>query len=141
MASYYFVDFENVHLQGLEGIESLRRSDKVVIFCRKEDINKIKMYLSKKDVTASVEGYIVTETTKNAMDFNLVSDLFSRKRRGGFVYIISKDKGFDVASNYALSHSILCKRCTRISEAGFTYDVIEKLGHKAENINFTESIS
>ena len=137
MAYYYLVDFENVHLRGLEGVETLSKADRVIIYCRKEDIGCIRRYLSQNTIRASVEGYIVKETTKNAVDFNLVADMFRLKRRsGGVVYIISNDKGFDVAVNYALSQKIFCTRSGRIADAKINYEIIMKYGIEKERIVF-----
>ena len=30
----YLIDYENVHKEGLEGVEALSRSDKVVVLCQ-----------------------------------------------------------------------------------------------------------
>ena len=132
--TYFFVDYENVHLQGLEGIEVLCKYDKVVVYCRKDDIKRIKAYLHNKNIRASVEGFVVKETIKNAADFKLISDMFHRKRRG-IICIISNDKGFDVATNYAMSQGIVCIRRPKISEAKIKLDDLILIGEENERIN------
>ncbi len=107
--AFYYVDFENVHTGGLNGIEELCRKDEVYIYCRETDLRKIESYLGKKNTKASVKCKMVDGKTKNALDFELLSDLFVNKKHDIRV-IISKDRGFDAAIRRGIRNRILCMR-------------------------------
>ena len=106
---YYYIDFENVQLNGLKGIEELEKRDKVLIYCRETDIGRIKTALYGVNIKASVTCRIVNSTSKNALDFELISDLFMSRSKCMKV-IISKDKGFDAAIQKGLREGVLCFR-------------------------------
>ena len=105
----YYVDFENVQLNGLEGLETLEKGDKVFIFCREMDVNRIRSALKGISTKASVCCRIVNCVSKNALDFELISDLFMSRSKCMKV-IISKDKGFDAAIQKGLREGVLCFR-------------------------------
>ena len=114
----YYVDFENVHTGGLKGIEELCRKDEVYIHCRETDVKRIESNLMKKNVKASVKCKIVDGVTKNALDFELLSDLFMSKKHDIRI-IISKDKGFDAAIRKGIRNKLLCVRKEYIDEREF----------------------
>jgi hypothetical protein len=107
MGIVYYIDFENVHFNGLKGIEELEKEDSVLIYCRKPDIARIKQYLP--TTKAKVKCCLVEGVSKNALDFELISDLFMAKR-SGLKIIISNDKGFDAAIIRGMKNNILCFR-------------------------------
>ncbi len=106
---YYYIDFENVQLNGLKGIEGLEKKDKVLIYCRETDIGRVKTALYGVDTKSSITCRIVNCVSKNALDFELISDLFMSRSKCMKV-IISKDKGFDAAIQKGLREGILCFR-------------------------------
>ena len=107
--AFYYVDFENVQLNGLEGLETLEKGDKVFIFCREMDVNRIRSALKGIQTKASVCCKIVNCASKNALDFELISDLFMSRSKCLKV-IVSKDKGFDAAIQKGLREGVLCFR-------------------------------
>ncbi len=115
----YYVDFENVHTGGLKGIEELGRKDEVYIYCRETDIKGIERILKRKEIKASVVCQIVDGVTKNALDFELVSELFIDRNKSMRI-IVSKDKGFDAAIQKGLRHGILCFRREYINQPGIS---------------------
>ncbi len=115
----YYVDFENVHAGGLKGIEELGRKDEVYIYCRETDIKGIERILKRKEIKASVVCQIVDGVTKNALDFELVSELFIDRNKSMRI-IVSKDKGFDAAIQKGLRHGILCFRREYINQPGIS---------------------
>lgn len=78
---YYYIDFENVQLNGLKGIEELEKKDKVLIYCRETDIGRIKTALYGVDIKPSIICRIVNCVSKNALDFELISDLFMSRSK------------------------------------------------------------
>ena len=107
--AFYYVDFENVQFNGLEGLETLEKGDKVFIFCREMDVNRIRSSLKSISTKAFVCCKIVNCVSKNALDFELIADLFVNKSRCMKI-IISKDKGFDAAIQKGLRSGVLCFR-------------------------------
>ena len=116
MTSYY-IDFENVQLNGLRGIEDLDKKDQVLIYCRETDVGRIKAAFKRMDYKASVKCRIVNCVSKNALDFELISDLFM-SRKTGLKIIISKDKGFEAAVQRGLRNGVLCFRREYLGQTG-----------------------
>lgn len=114
----FYVDFENVHLSGLNEVENLSSKDKVLIFCRNEDVARIKEHLNGKRIKALIECRIVSGKTKNALDFELISDLFS-ERKAQMNIIVSKDKGYDAAIDRGLRKGMLIFRKKALNQKGF----------------------
>ena len=114
----YYVDFENVHAGGLKGIEELGRKDEVYIYCRETDVKGIESKLKQKEIKALVKCKIVDGVTKNALDFELLSDLFICKKHDIRI-IISKDKGFDAAIRRGIRNKIICIRREYIGQREF----------------------
>ena len=63
----YYVDFENVHFDGLKGIERLNIEDQVLIYCRESDVKAIRRGLRK--TKASIKCCIVNDFSKNVSGF------------------------------------------------------------------------
>jgi len=114
----YYVDFENVHIYGLKGAESLDSDDSVFVYCRDKDVSVIKDECKKRKIKAYVKCLVVTGKTKNALDFELISDLFMDKSEE-IRYIISHDKGYDAAVERGLRKGILCFRIDNIKDTRF----------------------
>ena len=112
---YYYIDFENVRLNGLKG---------------KTDIGRIKTALYGVNIKASVTCRIVNSVSKNALDFELISDLFMSRSKCMKV-IISKDKGFDAAINEGKRNNVLCFRKTSIKGSRFE-TFLEFYGEKSK---------
>ncbi len=114
----YYVDFENVHIGGLKGAESLDKNDTVLVYCRDNNVSTIKDDCKKRKIKACVKCLVVTGKTKNALDFELISDLFMDKS-DEIRYIISHDKGYDAAVERGLRKGILCFRIDNIKDTRF----------------------
>ena len=115
--NYYYIDFENVKTAGLKGIETLPSGDTVKIFAKggsdQMKFNDIKTLMACK-ATVAIED--VVTGTKNALDFQLLTDLMvdCMKRAGmstppRFV-IISADHGYDPAITQMKKRGITCAR-------------------------------
>ena len=98
----YLVDYENVYIEGLDGLESLTKSDEVVIFYTQNRCG-LTFELHRRLITcqASVRLMEVTalstrkNTVKNALDLQLsmyIGYLIGRRPQVP-LYIISKDTG------------------------------------------------
>lgn len=98
MASYY-VDFENVGSLGMDGTSLLTAADTVYIFySNKADTMKMDVVAQIYNTSAQIVFEKVELGTPNALDFQLLTDLFCTIQNSqGESYIISKDTGYDVA--------------------------------------------
>ena len=114
----YYIDFENVHIGGLKGAETLDSDDTVLVYCRDKDVSVIREEFKKINVKAYIKCCVVTGTTKNALDFELISDLFIENCEE-IRYIISHDKGYEAAVVRGLKKGILCFRIEDFTDAGF----------------------
>lgn len=102
--AYYLIDYENVHVAGLNGIGSLTEDDKVVIFYS-DNSDSLTFGLHRRLMTASCEIiYQKVETgTKNALDFQLSSYLgyiINENEKEIKYFIVTKDNGFSVLVTY-----------------------------------------
>ncbi len=118
----YYVDFENVHVWGLKGAESLDSNDSILIFCREKDVSTIKKECKQRKIKAFIKCCVISSTTKNALDFELISELFMNKC-DDIRYIISHDKGFEAAVERGLRKGILCFRKDSINDTGFLHEL------------------
>ncbi len=96
METYYLVDFENVHNEGIEYISSLSKEDQIHIFYTKNALNiSLDIALAKdKDII----GHKVSEGDES-LDKHLLSYLgymlgINKEKNCAYI-IISKDKGYD----------------------------------------------
>lgn len=95
----FLVDFENTHSDGLEGVEFLKKQDKITIFYGKSCTMKFDAVENLCKSNAEVEYINNTFISKNSLDFQLV--FYMGMKAGKFqgkkldIYIISKDSGYD----------------------------------------------
>lgn len=100
---YYFVDYENVKTDGLNGINKLETSDKVCIFYS-EHADTITFDIHKKlnESKATITFQKVEVGSKNALDFQLATFLGYEiaGNKEDVYYIVSKDAGYNSVCNY-----------------------------------------
>ncbi len=99
----YLIDFENVHSDGLKGIEQLDRKDECYIFYS-EHAGVLTFNMHKKITESCAKIYYVEAQVgmKNALDFQLVSYLgyMLREKPEETYCIISNDKAFELVSKF-----------------------------------------
>ncbi|MCM1145718.1 MAG: PIN domain-containing protein [Blautia sp.] len=95
METFYLIDFENVHNEGLENIDSLSKNDHVHIFSTENALNiRMDIVFSK---GVDIQGHIVP-VRKQSLDMHLVSYLGRLLGINGkqcSYVIVSKDKDYD----------------------------------------------
>lgn len=94
---YFLVDYENVHMAGLEGIESLPKTDTVYIFySMNADSLSFEVMKLLSAAKAHIEYIKVNTQGRNALDFQLSSYIgyLLGKHEGAKCYIVSNDKGY-----------------------------------------------
>lgn len=118
--SLYLVDYENVHDTGLKGIDSLKNSDKTIVFYSK-NIKNIPFDLHVEIINSEAKSeYIKTgKTAKNYLDFQLSSYLGYCIGKGynDKIIIVSKDTGYDAVVDLWKERKVNIKRVSSIAEA------------------------
>ena len=114
---YYFVDFENVHTDGLAGIDKLDNGT-VVYILYAENCKNISLEILEKAEASGIRisAYKAHTGSKNALDFQLASLLGyvigKTDPVGGTEYVIvSKDTGYDVVIDFWKQKGITIGRC------------------------------
>ncbi|MDR0918377.1 MAG: hypothetical protein LBM93_03905 [Oscillospiraceae bacterium] len=100
----YLIDYENVHNNGLKGVNKLTKKDLVIVFFNvlsKKDFEEINMNVTLSE--AKVKWIKVEHTGyKNVLDFQLstyIGYLIGKKKEKKFV-IVSKDCGYQSILNF-----------------------------------------
>ncbi len=101
--SIFLVDYENVHVEGFNGLSNCSENDLIKIFYTKgADMLTFGLHRRLSETKAKIEYLKVENGSKNALDFQLSSYL-------GFLianhaeekyYIVSKDKGFETLEQF-----------------------------------------
>ena len=97
----FYIDYENVHYDGLDGVENISCKDKIIIFGGTNDgirFSDINCLLKTK---AKLEFVTVSTGKKDALDFQLVSHLMLNIDKRYEYFIIAKDTGYNYAIEMA----------------------------------------
>ncbi len=103
--NYYFVDYENVKVDGFNGINKLTEDDVIMIFYS-QNAESLTFGLHRRlcESKAQISYHKVEVGSKNALDFQLVSYLgyilHENKDNSAHFFIITKDNGFTCLANY-----------------------------------------
>lgn len=101
MANYY-IDYENVHNEGLKGVYQLQQGDKLTLFySSKADTLKIDVVRQLMECPAEIRFEKIVNGVENALDFQLITALMCNYLPEERYYIISRDKGYDAAIEMA----------------------------------------
>ena len=114
-----FVDYENVSIKGLNGIENLGDDSIVYLFYSENTAHLPMTAVATLNSSKADMRYILTKVGKNALDFTLASVLgFVIKERfqEDTFYIVSKDKGFDVLVDYWKGNKVTVKVITSLTQ-------------------------
>ena len=99
----YLIDFENVHSDGLKGIEQLADNDVCYVFYS-EHAGVLTFNIHKKIIDSKAKIYYVEAQVgmKNALDFQLVSYLgyMIREDQEAYYCVISNDRAFALVADF-----------------------------------------
>ncbi|ORT99825.1 hypothetical protein D081_1406 [Anaerovibrio sp. JC8] len=97
MANFY-IDYENVHNEGLKGVEKLTPDDTMYLFYSdKADTLKIDVVQKLLATQGNIRFMKIENGVENALDFQLITALMCDYSADNNYYIISRDKGYDAA--------------------------------------------
>lgn len=100
---YYFIDYENVGSDGLNGINTLDDNNSVYIFySRNADKITFDIHMQLNETKASVTYHKVEAGHKNALDFQMSSYMgyVIHQDTGAEYFIVSKDNGFNALLSF-----------------------------------------
>ena len=98
----FLIDYQNVHNTGLNGIEELTSSDRLILFLKENDTFSAVNHIKLEQAPVQREYIFVAPNTKNALDFQLVASLGLRCAANPEeeYYIVSNDQGYDAAITF-----------------------------------------
>lgn len=143
----YLVDYENVYIEGLQGIERLNEEDSVYIFYTQnrcgltfglyQQLISCKAEIHLNEVAMSLKNH---EPVKNALDIQLMMFVgyVIGKKKSDKIYIISKDNdfrlGLEFYRNYIQDDEVTLQLCASV-EAAFQEEAVPEAYE-----NFVESL-
>lgn len=117
---HYFIDFENVHSDGLNGIEAIETGSDVRVLYSDNCKNISLEVLEKATKNQVVLSACKTMVGKNALDFQLATLLGyvigSNKENNDEFIIVSKDTGFDAVVEFWKQQNIKITRICSLDE-------------------------
>lgn len=114
---YYFIDYENVHQSGLNGIEKLTENDKLIIFyTTNAETLTFSIYEKLILCKAEIQLYKVQCGGKNALDFQLATFLGYILGQNTDIdcHIISNDKGYEYVRSFWKEKNVKIKISSNI---------------------------
>lgn len=142
---FYLIDYENVHIAGFDGIKQLDANSKICIFYSKNaDTMTFGLHRRLSETLAEVEYFLVDNSVKNGLDFQLVfySGYLAKKYSDCEIYIVSNDKGYDCLSKLAKRLNVAIKRISNLAgydTASEKNDLYENVTNALENIVIEKS--
>lgn len=115
LLKYFLIDFENIVINNVQDLPGIQTGDTVVIFfsevCKTISLDFL---ASVTECSVQLFCYKVTTRTKNALDFQLASQLGHLIREDSLAtfFIVSKDKGYDCLNTYWKEQHVAVKRIT-----------------------------
>lgn len=95
----FLVDFENVGIQGIEGIKRLTKNDLIILFYNQQNLKQIGKILSMYQMKYNIKIIELLNKGKNYLDFQIINTLgfLSSLYKNEYIYyIVSKDNGMDI---------------------------------------------
>lgn len=141
----YLVDYENVNVKGLAGVEKLSASDKIIIFYSEQcgtltfDLHE---RLNKSE--AALEFVKASTGSKNSLDFQLVTYLgwlVAQSPKDSFV-IVSRDDGFKSTVKFWEARSLkvsMALNLTGQSKAGLEAQIASLIPDYPDDVPFIAS--
>ncbi len=120
---YFFVDYENVGSDGLNGIDKLDGENRVFIFfTQNADRISFDIHVQLNETKADVQYFKVAAGQKNSLDFQLSSYLGyiikeneNENENRGEYFIVSKDAGFNNLIPFWKKHKANIKRVDSVA--------------------------
>lgn len=132
----FLIDYENIGVHGLDGIDKLTEQDSIYIFYT-ENANKLTFDLHHEitEAKAKVKYMKVGNGTSNALDFQLVSYLgwLIKASEAEEFFIVSKDKGFNCMERFWAKEKISVSCVLNLSGKNIS-EITLKLGKELKEV-------
>lgn len=145
--NYFLVDYENVNVFGLSGIDKLTEEDSVTIFYS-DNANTLTFGMHKKlnEAKAEIKFQKVAVDEKNALDFQLCSylgflihDTMNEETSKNNYFIVSNDSGYSVLPNYWKKFGATVKIVSNLKQEDLPIK-IEKISSTDEKLSELEKV-
>jgi len=114
----FMIDYENVSVSGLEGLEHLTVDDIVYIFYT-ENADRLTFSAHRRllECAAQIRYYKAETGSKNALDFQIVTYLgyLIRENSSAVYHLVTKDSGFDSVINFWKKQDVQVSRIADLS--------------------------
>ncbi len=115
----FLVDYENVHVDGFNGLSNCKENDIIKIFYTKSaDTLTFGLHRRLNETKGKIEYIKVENGAKNALDFQLSSYLgyLIANNLDDKYYIVSKDKGYEVLTQFWSKYKAINAQVTLVSD-------------------------
>lgn len=135
--SVFLVDYENVHVDGFNGLSNCSENDFIKIFYTKvADTLTFGLHRRLSETKAKIEYLKVENGSKNALDFQLSSYLgyLIAVNANDKYYIVSKDKGFEILTQFWSKYKSLNAQVSLVSDLTLKVEkeIQEQLNQKVQ---------
>lgn len=127
--SIFLIDYENVNVEGFNGLSSCTENDYIKIFYTKgAETLTFGLHRRLSESKSKIEYYKVENGSKNALDFQLSSYLgyLISSNPNEKYYIVSKDKGYEILTNFWQKYKNLNCQISLVSDLSLKNEQEEK---------------
>lgn len=127
--SIFLIDYENVNVDGFNGLSSCTENDYIKIFYTKgAETLTFGLHRRLSESKSKIEYYKVENGSKNALDFQLSSYLgyLISSNPNEKYYIVSKDKGYEILTNFWQKYKNLNCQISLVSDLSLKNEQEEK---------------
>ena len=127
--SIFLIDYENVNLEGFNGLSNCTENDYIKIFYTKgAETLTFGLHRRLSESKSKIEYYKVENGSKNALDFQLSSYLgyLISSNPNEKYYIVSKDKGYEILTNFWQKYKNLNCQISLVSDLSLKNEQEEK---------------
>lgn len=143
---YFYVDYENVGVNGLNGIAKLSETDNVLIYYSGEHSTMtIGMHRRINQSQANIQFVLINMPIKNAIDCKILFDieLLSKENKLSEFFIVSNDTDYDKPIKLFTNNKIQIKRITELCKYNQPEPIIptektDKISEKSNKITKRE---
>lgn len=134
----FLIDYENVHVEGFNGLMNCTENDSIKIFYTKgADTLTFGLHRRLSETKAKIEYLKVENGSKNALDFQLSSYLgfLIANHSDEKYYIVSKDKGYEILTQFWLKYKSFNTQIALVSDLTLKVEkeIQEQLNQKVQS--------
>lgn len=144
---YFYVDYENVGVNGLNGIAKLSETDNVLIYYSEEHSTMtMGMHRRINQSQANIQFVLINMPIKNAIDCKILFDieLLSKENKLSEFFIVSNDTDYDKPIKLFTNNKIKIRRISEICkynqpEPIIVTEKIDKISEKSNKMSKREA--